>query len=89
MTGDRKFPTTPTSTFEGNFVPLYRRNHTLEGGMYVIEHELYVDGTVDIQPGDKLSLTSNGTTGTYLVRRVIDMYMASFPMKYALISTEA
>ena len=82
-----KYPTTPTYIVEGNLLPYYRRGgpHSLEGGMFVIEFELYLAASVDIKRSDELII--NGTK--YYVRTLINLNMGTTPFIAAYISTAA
>ena len=84
-TGDQKYPTTPTYIVEGAFQPQVRRTHSQEGGMFVIEYELFFDANVDVQRSDKLVI--NGTT--YHVRNLLPMTMGVYPFTMAYVSKEA
>jgi hypothetical protein len=56
--GNKVYPGSATSTVTAAFLPLDRKNHALEGGVYNNPHELYLDPAADIEVSDKVVVNS-------------------------------
>ncbi len=84
-TGDRKYPTIPTYTVEGAFLPLDRKVLALEGGFYVDPHEVYFNATVDVLRSDQLLISGV----IYYARKIMDCEIGAHPHKRVFVSTEA
>ena len=56
--GNKVYPGSASSTVTGGFLPLDRKNHALEGGVYNDPHELYLPPTTDIEVSDKVVVKS-------------------------------
>lgn len=83
--GVEKYPTTPTYTVEGNLLQLFRRSHDQNADMTVVEYELYVPTSVDLQKSDELVIS--GTT--YFVKKIMTFGSGVYPFILAYISTQA
>jgi hypothetical protein len=93
--GVEKYPAVPNATVEANLLPYYRRGgpHSVEGGMFVIEYELYFVAPMDVRRSDELVISSSTDTSvngkTFYVRTLINQSMGTTPFIVAYISTAA
>lgn len=73
-----------SSTVNGAMLPLDRKEHALEGGIYRNPFELYLDPATDIQASDKLVIDST----TYFVKQVFRATFGGLAHLRCSISTE-
>lgn len=78
------YPDDPDETILGALLPMDRKEHALEGGIYVNPFELYVDSSADVRVTDKLEI--DGTT--YFVKQIFAADFGGLAHKRLSISTQ-
>lgn len=82
--GNKTYPGSASATISGAFLPMDRKEHALEGGVFRNPHELYVDATIDIRETDKLVIDSS----TYYVKQIFSANIGGLPHRRCTVSTE-
>jgi len=83
--GNKVYPATPSFTVTAAFLPLDRKNHALEGGVYNDPHELYLDPTANIEVTDKVVIN----TVDYYVKHKFSATFGGLPHIRVTISKDA
>jgi hypothetical protein len=84
-TAPQEYPADPDETILGALLPMDRREHALEGGVYTNPFELYVEGSADVYVTDKLVIDDT----TYFVKAIFTANFGGLAHKRLSISSQA